>query len=82
MSQNDTKDLELPDTTPKDPAEVEKTRLAELMFKEAPYLSAKYRALIQHKGSLLSESMTYAYSKGINDAIKLILKETNKNGKS
>lgn len=77
MSQNDT-NLELP--TPKlDPIEAEQTRLAELIFKRAPHMTAEYCVLLQHTGGLVSQSMTYAYNKGLQDAIKLILKESKTN---
>lgn len=75
MSQNDT-NLELPKL---DPIEAEQTRLAELIFKRAPHMTAEYRVLLQHTGGLVSQSMTYAYNKGLQDAIKLILKESKTN---
>lgn len=57
----------------------ERTRLAELIFKKSDKMVAEYRALIQHTGGLLTSSMVYAYQKGIQDTIKTILKESQKN---
>jgi hypothetical protein len=34
-----------------------------------------YKNTIKQNGGLLTQSMVYAYSKGLNDAIKVILKE-------
>jgi hypothetical protein len=58
-----------------DPAEVERTRLAELLFTRAIHMTNEYRALIRPTGGLLTTSMVYAYNKGIQDSIKLLLKE-------
>lgn len=56
-------------------------RLAELLFKRTPIMTGDYQSLLQGKGGLLTASMTHAYNKGLNDALKLILKEMdNKNG--
>ncbi len=63
-----------------DQAEAERLRLATKLFKEMDFMSQQYKALIQHTGGLVTSSMVYAYSKGIQDVIKLILKENNKNG--
>lgn len=79
MSQNET-NIELP--APKlDLIATEQTRLAELIFKKAPFMTAEYRILQKHTGGLVSQSMAYAYNKGLQDAIKLILKENKTNGK-
>ncbi len=74
MNQNETK-LPKPET---DPIETERVRLAQLLFDAAPFLAAEYKSLIKHTGGLLTNSMVYAYSKGLQDAIKTILKENNK----
>lgn len=66
--------------TTKEPTEG--MRLAELLFKRIPIMRGDYKALLQGKGGLLTASMTHAYNKGLNDALKLILKEMDKpNGK-
>lgn len=66
--------------TAKDPLEQERSRIAELLFTKAIHMTAEYRALIKHTGGLLTSSMVYAYNKGLQDSIKLILKENQKNG--
>lgn len=57
-------------------AEKEKQRLLILLHKEAPAMVADYKSMIRHTGGLLTTSMTYAYSKGLNDALKLLTKDT------
>lgn len=42
---------------------------------EAPKLTSSYRQLIKNSGGLLTESMVFAYNRGINDIIKIITKE-------
>lgn len=42
---------------------------------EAPKLTANYRHSIKQSGGLLTESMVFAYNRGINDAIKILTKE-------
>ena len=54
-----------------------KSKLLMLLITESPHMIDKYKKLIGHLGSLLQTSMVYAYSKGYNDAIKLITKENN-----
>jgi hypothetical protein len=61
----------------KDPAKELKAKLLTLLITETPSLVEKYAKLIKYTGSLLSTSMTIAYSKGLSDAAKLINKETN-----
>ena len=53
----------------------EALRLATLLHKATPDLIAEYRVLIRHTGGFLSSSMSYAYAKGLSDALKLITKE-------
>lgn len=53
-----------------------------LLLKNRDSMTADYRNTIKHTGGLLTSSMAYAYSKGINDAMKLIQKEIIKNEKS
>ena len=64
-------------TTVEDAAKKEKERIMVLILKNSQDMTIKYRNLIKSKGGLLTESMTYAYSKGINDILKLITKENN-----
>jgi hypothetical protein len=58
----------------------ERTRLAGEIFKKTPYMAAEFKVLIKHTSGLLQQSMVHAYTKALNDAVKLILKE-NKNEK-
>lgn len=66
-------EVKLPTT--KDPVKAEKDRLLALIIKEREFMASRYKNTIKHTGSLLTESMTYAYSKGISDIIKLLAKE-------
>lgn len=54
------------------PENQEHIRIMTLLVSNRAEMAAKYRALIKQNGSLLTESMTYAYSKGLEDAFKLI----------
>lgn len=65
----------------KDPAEVERLRLAKKLFDDSQFMAQQYKALIQHTGGLVTSSMVYAYGRGLQDAIKLILQENEKNVK-
>lgn len=53
----------------------ETTRLAILLYNESQHMTAEYKASIRHTGGLLTQSMAYAYSKGIRDIIKKLTKE-------
>ena len=56
----------------------ERLRLTKLVHEKREELAAKYRVLINHTsnaGQMLTSSMVYAYSKGINDVIKLLTQE-------
>lgn len=59
-----------------DLAKAERQRLIKLVFDNSTEMTTKYKTNIHHTGSLLSASMTYAYSKALNDVIKLLMKET------
>lgn len=59
----------------KDPVKETKTKLLTKLIVETPNLVQKYSKLISYTGSLLSTSMTIAYSRGLSDAAKLINKE-------
>lgn len=63
------------ETVDKDLAKAEKERILTLIFKNAMPLTQDYKNLIKHTGGLLQTSMSYAYSKGIQDVIKLLTKE-------
>ncbi len=53
------------------------------IYKGAPFLVEKYRALLKgHTSSLVTQSMIFAYQKGLNDAIKLLQKEEVANEKN
>lgn len=65
-----------------DPARDERWRLANLLFRAIPHLAADYKNLIKYTGGLLTPSMTYAYTRGLHDALKLIQKGEEKNEKS
>ena len=62
---------------PPAPGEEERVRIAEKLFKALPGMTSDYKMLIKHTGGMLSASMAFAYSKGLNDALKLILKGDN-----
>lgn len=49
--------------------------LADLLYKQSPMLTAEYKVLIGYTGGLVSSSMAFAYSRALNDVIKLILKQ-------
>lgn len=53
----------------------EKQRIVTLIITRMQQMTSDYNSVIKHTGGLLTSSMTYAYSKGINDIIKLITKE-------
>lgn len=53
----------------------EKERILTLLLSKAAPMASDYRQLIKHTGGLIETSMTYAYSKGIQDVIKLLIKE-------
>lgn len=59
-------------------AETKEKSPAVLLFENKDKLVATYRQNVAYTGAYLSTSMAYAYAKGINDAIKLLIKE-NKN---
>lgn len=50
----------------------EKRELISQFRDKVPFMSAEYRQLIKHTGGLLSESMTVAYSRALNDTIKFL----------
>lgn len=52
-----------------------RAEIAGELFNESLKMTAEYKALVRHTGSLLSQSMAVAYSRAINDVIKFILKQ-------
>jgi hypothetical protein len=50
-------------------------RIVANLYKEIPILVAEYKIQVKHTGGLLSTSMSFAYAKGLSDAIKQIQKE-------
>lgn len=57
--------------------EEERIKIASLLYKNAPYLTRQYKALMGYTGGYLSASITAAYSKALSDALKFILKGVN-----
>lgn len=55
-------------------AEKERQRLTMLILSNSASMAAEYRHTIKHTGGLLTKSMTYAYSKALNDVFKLLTK--------
>ena len=55
----------------------ERNRVLTMIFTNKEIMTAEYKQLIKHTGSLVAGSMAIAYSRAINDIIKLILKESN-----
>ncbi len=56
----------------------EKQRLLALVITKSHNMTMDYKNTIKHTGGLLTTSMGYAYSKGIQDIIKLLSKEETK----
>lgn len=61
-------------STEKDVKE-ERMRLWTLLAEKSKFKTEDYKSSIKHTGGLLTHSMSYAYSRGFSDAMKLILKE-------
>ncbi len=57
------------------PASQEKQRLLTIILKNAMPMTQLYKNMLKSQGGLLQSSMGYAYSKGIQDVIKLLTKE-------
>lgn len=53
----------------------EKERLMTKLLKNTAGKAADYKNTIKHNGGLLTQSMVFAYQKGLNDAFKLLNKE-------
>jgi nitrate reductase NapAB chaperone NapD len=53
----------------------ERERLILKLVSNSAHMAADYKNTIKHTGGLLTASMVYAYSKGLNDALKLLTKE-------
>ncbi len=58
-------------------AEKELTRIQVKFLKRRAAMASDYRELIKHTGGLVSQSMVFAYAKGLDDAFKLLTKEEN-----
>jgi hypothetical protein len=58
-----------------DAAKREKIRLTYILLKNVEYMTLDYKNTIKHTGGLLTQSMTFAYNKALNDAFKLLTKE-------
>jgi hypothetical protein len=56
----------------------EKDKIVTYLITRSEDMVSDYRNTIKHSGGLLTQSMTFAYSKGVNDIIKLITKEVYK----
>ncbi len=50
----------------------ERMRLVVKLASKGAGMAADYKNTIKHTGGLLTQSMTYAYSKGFQDALKLL----------
>lgn len=61
----------------KDLVKAEKERLLILLMSNSARMAAEYKQLVKPTGGLLTNSMVYAYSKGLNDALKLLTKDEN-----
>lgn len=61
-------------TAKEDGAREERSRLLANIFGDKERLTMEYKQLVRHTGGLVSGSMAVAYSRAINDVIKLILK--------
>ncbi len=55
---------------------LEKQRIVMLIITNGMRMTEDYKNTIKRTGGLLTSSMTYAYSKGIQDVIKLLTKES------
>lgn len=77
---SEVKETELPKPAKDTSLIEERNRLAGELFRKTPYLAAEFKLTIQHTGGLVQRSMVHDYTKGLNDAVKLILKE-NRNEK-
>lgn len=55
-----------------DPIKAEKERILMLLLSNSARMTSEYRMLIKKTGGLLTTSMVYAYSKALNDVIKLL----------
>lgn len=58
-----------------DPVKKERERIILLLLKNTAPMVSDYKHTLKRTGSLMTSSMVYAYSKGIQDVIKLITKE-------
>ena len=67
-----------PALTPEEIQAKEKQRIVTLIVTKGLNMTQDYKNTIKYTGGLLSTSMGYAYSKGIQDVIKLITKEEKK----
>lgn len=66
-----------PDTDLAAAVKAEKLRLVNLLFSKSQIMTADYKNTIKHTGGLLTSSMTYAYSRALADAVKLLTKDNN-----
>lgn len=71
-------ELKIEDTIEKSETTKEKERILAFLLGSAAKMTSDYKNTIRHTKSLLTSSMTFAYSKGIQDTIKLLAKEGNK----
>lgn len=71
MTQQDQATVELPQA----PEITAEQKLAQLVLQNANRLTAEYQQLIKHTGAYMSASMVVAHARGVNDVLKLILKE-------
>ena len=53
----------------------ERVRILTILLREQAPAASDYRQTIKHTGGLLTQSMTFAFTKGFQTAFKLITKE-------
>lgn len=68
--------VDLPTNQEQDATSKERERILILILKNAAPMASDYRHMLKPVGGLMTSSMVYAYSKGIQDVLKLITKET------
>ncbi len=68
--------------TYEDGVNAERVRIMTLILKEQQSLISNYKNTIKQTGGLLTASMTFAYTRGLNDIFKLLNKPKDSNEKS
>lgn len=77
LKEEDSTKVELPkEEALKDPATEERQRILQMLFRDKERMTVEFSKVVHYTGSLVTGSMKVAYSRAINDVIKLILKES------